>query len=73
LFVVFAGKKQPKHVGKMPEIRKKHKSEVCRHVFLISAKCANFQVSVLVSSRNFSQVSVLVSKVAVSTTSQLLL
>jgi len=28
LFVVFSGKKQQKHVGKMPEIRKKFTSEV---------------------------------------------
>jgi len=33
LFVVFAGKKQPKHVGKMPEILKKLKSEVMTTFF----------------------------------------
>ena len=47
LFVVFAGKKQPKHVGKMPEIWKKLKSEVMTTLFnKISAKCTNFEVSV---------------------------
>jgi len=33
LFVVFAGEKQPKHVGKMPEIWKKFDSEVITTVF----------------------------------------
>jgi len=33
LFVVFASKKQPKHVGKMPEIRERHKSEVMTTYF----------------------------------------
>ena len=82
MFVVFAGKKQPKHVGKMPEI-KKCKSEVMTTFFFLE-KCTNFdisslglelQVSILglgvfdevsVSSRNFNQVSVL--KVTVLTT-----
>ena len=34
LFVVFVGKKQPKHVRKMPEIWKKFKSEVMMTFFL---------------------------------------
>jgi len=76
-FVVFAGKKQPKHIGKMPEIWKKFKSEVMTTFsFFYLAKCTNFEVSSLglgvfdevsVSSRNFNLVSV--SKVTVSTTS----
>jgi len=49
LFVVFAGKKQPKHVGKMPEIWTKFKSEVMTRFFnKMSAKCTNCEVSVSV-------------------------
>ena len=47
LFVVLAGKKQPKHVGKMPAIWNKLKSEVMTTFSkIISAKCTNFEVSV---------------------------
>jgi len=48
LFVVFAGKKQSKQVGKVPEIRKKFNLEVMTTFFQeISAKCTNFEVSSL--------------------------
>jgi len=76
LFVVYAGKKQPKHVGEMPEIWK-NSSQTWWHFFKILTKCLNFEVSSLgffdevlvsVSSRNFNQVSV--SKVTVATSSQ---
>jgi len=54
IFVVFASKKQPKHVGKMPEISKNFK--LCAYSFMealfmmtlfskIPAKCTNFEVS----------------------------
>jgi len=45
---VFAGKKQTKHVGKMPEIWKNFKSEVIT-IFLkkVSRKCTNFEASSL--------------------------
>jgi len=46
LFIVFAGKKQPKHVGNMPEIRKKNTSQN-DDIFIILAKCSNFEVSSL--------------------------
>jgi len=47
LFIVLAGKKQPKHVGKMPEIWNKLMSEVMTTFSkIISAKCTNFDVSV---------------------------
>jgi len=60
LFVVLSGKKQPKHVGKMPEIGKKFDSEVITTFSRKkSAKCTNFEVSV----SNFkSRVSVSVSE-----------
>jgi len=72
LFVVFVGKKQPKHVGKMPEVWKKFKSEVMTTFFLNFGKTHKFwslesrsQTSIVgvfdevsVSSRNFNQVSV---------------
>ena len=45
---VSAGKKQPKHVGQMPEIRKKLYLEVmATFFFYISAKSTNFEVSSL--------------------------
>ena len=43
-----SSKKQPKHVGKMPEIWKKFRSEVMTTFFQkISAECTNFEVSSL--------------------------
>jgi len=43
--VVFAGKKQPKQVRKMPKIRKKFNLEVVTTFFSkISAKFTNFEV-----------------------------
>ena len=49
-FVVFAGKKQPKHVGRMPEIWKKFKSEVMTKFFqnfLQNGQIVKSRVSVL--------------------------
>jgi len=46
LFVVFAGKKQQKHVRKMPEI-KKFTSKVMTTFKTILAKCSNFEASSL--------------------------
>jgi len=83
LFVVFAGKKQPKHVRKNARNLKKLEVRSDDDIFFISAKCTKFEVSSLelqvsslglgvfdevsVSPRNFNRVSV--SKVTVSTTS----
>jgi len=47
LFVVFAGKKQPKQVGKCQKFEKKINSEVTTTCFgKTSAKCTEFAVSV---------------------------
>ena len=85
MFVVFAGKKQPKNVGKMPEIKKIQVRSDADIFSKMSAKCTNFDVSsfgrelqvsslgvfdeVLLSVSSRNFNQVSVSKVTVSTTS----
>jgi len=47
LLFVFSGKKQPKHVGKTPEIKKNDLEVIAMFFKKISAKCISFEVSSL--------------------------